>query len=83
MMSAPIIIIITTIITLFFGFSTNIISASIEYPKFDSSCKHMSELRYNQNPPIENEALRRVKELLQICHPNIELLQKTNTHIHV
>ena len=83
MMSAPIIIIITTILTLLFGFSTNIISASIEYPKFDSSCKHMSELRYNQNPPIENEVLRRVKELLHICHPNIELLQKTNTHIHV
>ena len=80
-MSTPIIIIITTILTLFFGFSTNIISASIEYPKFDSSCKHMPELRYNRNSPIENEVLRRVKELFHIFHPNIELLllQKSNT----
>ena len=60
MSSSLIIIIITTVLTYLFGFYTNVISASIEYPKIDSACKHMSELRYNQNPPIENEALRKV-----------------------
>lgn len=36
----------------------------VEYAKEDHSCVHKSEIRYNQNPPVENEFLREVNS----CH---------------
>lgn len=50
------------------------VSASIEYPIFDSSCQHMSELRYNQNPPIENQVLRQVTSYFCILKLHILIL---------
>ena len=50
----------TLLIIIILGTLSIDVSASIEYPILDGSCKHMSELRYNQNPPIENQVLRQV-----------------------
>ena len=43
-------------------------NGAVEYPAHDTSCAHKQEYRYNQNPPMENELLRKVS--IQIFHLN-------------
>jgi hypothetical protein len=41
-------------------------NGAVEYPAHDTSCAHKQEYRYNQNPPMENELLRKVS--IEIFH---------------